>query len=395
MNYSIRAIVTVLLFALLPLSVQAYDFEACYECHEEALNGDSARPFVHSPYRQQQCAECHAAQVPESAPKAAPAKALSAAMRSQRKINWLADSAMADTNHGFLLPGDKLRNTLVVEWHGIDGEFSRHETAIPSLSYLTEVEDSGKPPTISNVQVLKVKRGVFLSVTIGWQTNTLTDALVRYGIQDLSQTSKISKRLGWQHQVVLYNLEPDRTYRFTAVSNDLFGRSQVSEPLTFSTSEPLTVTQPDNPGNLPETRDEAVITSSFQRFGTDYLLELRLEQPASVYIGSREAAREQFFANGSPGAMGGGMNEFHAGLSSEVVISLQACRSCHQTYFAASHPVNVYPKPGMTIPPEYPTLPDGRITCRSCHASHSSDYISLVRKQSRRELCVGCHQDML
>ena len=276
----------------------------------------------------------------------------------------------------------------------IDGQYSRYETPVPSLAYLTEVKDGGKPPTISNVQVLKVQRGVFLSVTVGWQTDTLSDALVRYGIQDLSQTSKISKRLGWQHQVVLYNLEPDRTYRFTAVSRDLFGRSQVSEPLTFSTSEPLEAPQADNPGSRPKSGDETLIASSFQRLGTDYLLELRLQQPASVYIGSREAARQQLLSDEGPGAMGG-EKDFHAGLSSEVVISIQACRSCHQTYYTASHPVNVFPKPGMTVPPEYPTLPDGRISCRSCHASHSGDYQYLVRKSHRRQLCVGCHKDMI
>ena len=394
MNYLIGVILAALISTFQPLSVQAYDFKACSECHEETLNGDSARPFLHSPFTQQQCEKCHAAEISDSSLEVTTAKAPAAVMKNQQKIDWLMDSAMTDTSHGFLLPGDKLKNTLVVERHGTDGEFSRHEISVPSLAYLTEVKDSGKPPIISMVQVLKVQRGVFLSVTIGWQTDTLTDARVHYGIEYLSQTSKPSKRLGWQHQVVLYNLQPDRTYRFTAVSHDLFGRSQVSEPLTFSTSEPLTVTQPDNPGDLPGNGDEASIASSFQRFGTDYLLELKLEQPASVYIGSREAVRQQLSPGESTGAMGG-EKEFHAGLTSEAVISLQACQSCHQAYYTASHPVNVWPKPGMTVPPEYPTLPDGRITCRTCHASHSGEYQYLVRKSHRRELCVGCHQDML
>jgi predicted CXXCH cytochrome family protein len=71
------------------------------------------------------------------------------------------------------------------------------------------------------------------------------------------------------------------------------------------------------------------------------------------------------------------------------------CRNCHQSQSGTTHPVNVLPPPGMIIPPEYPTLADGRITCASCHSTHSSDYEYLAIRAGKRELCVGCHKDML
>jgi len=262
------------------------------------------------------------------------------------------------------------------------------------LATLAEVEDSGRPPVISDVQVLNVKRGIFLSVTIGWQTDTLTDALVRYGDNDLLQTSDPSKRLGLQHQVVLSNLKPNRAYNFSAVAQDLFGRSQVSETLTFSTSKPLTTTQTSIAIKLSGSGNTIGIDSSFKRLGNDYLVELTLDHTASVFIGSLGVPRKQGSSDESTSGLGAD-TEAHVGLSSEAVISMDACHGCHQNQNTATHPVNVYPKPGMTIPLEYPTLPDGRITCNSCHSLHSSDYEMLSRKQRNRELCIGCHVDMM
>jgi predicted CXXCH cytochrome family protein len=303
---------------------------------------------------------------------------------------------MMDTSHAFLLPGDKLGETIVVDVQGADGKFSRREIAVPLLADLAVMGDSHKPPVISGVQVLKVQRGVFLSATIGWQTDSLAFAQVRYGDKELSQTSEQGKRLGRRHEVVLYELQLDRTYRFAAVSSDFFGLRQVSETFEFSTVNPYEAPLPPaTSGNPLEGGTEARLDSGFQRVGADYLLELTLEQPAAVYVGSKGEARQQnVSAESTAGALAAD-DKIHTGLSSQMVISLDACRTCHTDQSRATHPVNVYPKPAMAIPPEYPTLSDGRITCNSCHVPHGSDYEYLSRKARKRELCIGCHKDIL
>lgn len=68
--------------------------------------------------------------------------------------------------------------------------------------------------------------------------------------------------------------------------------------------------------NLLEGEDQAVMASSFKRIGADYLLDIRLKQPASVFIGS-------FAREGLPA------EEFHAGLGSALESSMEACLSCH------------------------------------------------------------------
>jgi predicted CXXCH cytochrome family protein len=388
-----RTIPVILVLAFLPLTVPAYDFKNCDDCHEETLDGDSFRVYQHSPFALQQCGECHAAKIPPPLPKKVKVKDHPAARIDRRKINWLGDSAMTDTGHGFVLPGNILGDTLVVELHAADGQFSRQEIDVPALANLVAVNDSGNPPAITNLQVLKVQRGVFLSATIGWQTDRLTDAQVRYGSEDFSQTSQTGNRFGRRHSVVLHNLQPDKTYQFSVVSTDLFGHSQVSEPLSFSTSRPLNQQAPGS-GNLTANDKPAEVDHHFQRLGSDYLFELELEQPAAVFIGSKGAAGKQNIPVQSATSLEGD-DKSHAGLSSMQVATMEACRSCHRGQNTATHPVNVYPKPGMTIPPEYPTLPDGRITCRSCHETHSSDFEFLTIIGGKRELCIGCHRDMI
>lgn len=368
----------------------AYDFQGCTGCHQNSLDRDAVRNYPHSPFARYQCGDCHAAKTPT--PTAATTNKLPAARNVRKKVKWFGESIMVGTDHDFVLPGNRVGDTLVVESQGENGRFSRKEIAVPALDGLPEAAESGQPPTISKLQVLRVQRGVFLSATIGWQTDTLTDAMVCYGesAQDLSQATSPGKRFGHRHEVVLYQLQPDKTYHFQVVSRDLFGRSKSSEILTFSTSSPM---NKPLPANSLQTSEEIGVSSHFFRLGKDYLLDLALAHPAAVSVGWTGKARNRQVPPKS--AAQAGAEDAHTGLRGEEFISTAVCRNCHPDQNTATHPVNVYPKPGMTIPPEYPTLPDGRITCNSCHNPHSSDYEYLARKPGKKELCVGCHKDML
>ncbi|MFC1843421.1 cytochrome c3 family protein [Thermodesulfobacteriota bacterium] len=391
-------ILPVLALAYLNLPVQASDFQACNKCHERILLEDFSRYSLHSPFANQKCKECHEAEervVPTAKRKPFVAK------KRQQKVKWLGNSTIADTNHGFVLPGDKVGDTLIVEARGTDGAVSRQKIKMPFLADLPGLQDSGRSPAISDVRVLKVDRGVFLKVVIGWQTDTLADALVHYGEKDLSEKSESRKRLGRKHEVILTKLQPDKTYQFVAVSQDLFGRIQTSEPLTFSTSKPMAAVQSKLiiKVNPQRGKEETQIASSFKKLGSDYMLELSLERPAALYVGSTGATRKQELsgqkASTASTAALAKNEESHVGLSSEITVSMSACGSCHKYNSRATHPINVLPKPGMTIPSEYPTLPNGRISCNSCHSLHSSDFEFLTRKRGKRELCVGCHKDMM
>jgi len=294
-----------------------------------------------------------------------------------------------------MFAGDKLGEVLIVELRGQNGKYPRREIEVPLLAEIEPVEEQGGPPEISEVRVLQVKRGVFLTVTVSWRTDTLTDAQVRYGEKELALTSDRSMRLGRFHVVELHDLKPDKTYTFRVISTDIFGRSRTSEPFSFSTAKPMAK---DDTRDMSDAGDkkEVGINSRFRRHGNDYLVELTMTRPVSVFVGSRgdvrkqEAQEEEFPTKGPEEP-----EKSHAGLSEGTLLNIAACRNCHRNQGIATHPVNVLPKPGMTIPPEYQTLPDGRITCATCHSTHGSDYEYLAVRPGRRELCVGCHKDML
>lgn len=382
MNMFLIFCLSLLVFFSQPAYLQALDFQKCQRCHGEDLIKDQSRYFLHAPFAEQKCDACHAAPEPE------PGKDNAQKSDIQKKIKWLRDCSIAYTNHAFRLPGNTLRDTLIVELYGKDHRISRYEISVPSLESLVEIPGTVKAPTISDIEILKVERGAFLSATIRWKTDTLTNAQVGYGFDNISQTTTAGKRYAREHQVVLHNLVPDKTYHFNVISHDLFGRGQISKDVSFSTSDPETAGEPENRQNMLPGEEQIQLSSYFHRLGPDYLLELELQQPASVFIGSKGALLYKPEKPETPDTATDDEDNVHAGLSSAAVISLQACLNCHKKH---SHPLNVPPKMGMIIPPEYPVLPDGRISCASCHAPHGSDHTKLTRKDFQYDLCVGCH----
>jgi predicted CXXCH cytochrome family protein len=385
----IAAISMLLLLTIAGVSaISAADFRICEDCHLERLEFDRGRYYQHQAFATNDCASCHVS-APENPAVGEPVSPSPTAQ--QQRISWLTDSILPGTRHYFLLAGESLRDTLVVSLRDQQGQEVREEIPLPPLNQLDSAEDNGMTPQLVNVRVVEVKRGVFLTVTIAWQTDSLADAEVRYGTAELSQRIDSSGRLGYEHQLVLSQLQPNTNYRYQVISRDLSGRERVSEMLTFSTSRAVARRQSHEP--VVGASSAPAVMVDVRRRGDDYLLEVQLDQPHIVCIGSKGGHVVR------PGDVDDAMNRTrkrpHAGLSDEAWSSMESCRQCHEKNVAASHPVNVLPPPGMVIPAEYPTLADGRMTCASCHAIHGSDREYLTRQRSKRELCVGCHLDML
>lgn len=368
------------------LPAQNADFQQCYECHGQILQDQMSRMVVHVPFMEQNCRVCHMAQ-----PKAAAQDAQKAKQDKPKKIQWLGESLEPDGRHLFLVPGRGMENSLIVEVRKPGGVVSREEILVPAHEVQEPFKDMAQAPVVADVQMLGVERGLFLTATIRWTTNTPSEGRVYYGESELVQRSPLTRRLGYTHQVVLRDLKPGKNYQFQVEATDLFGRSTRATPQSFSTAKPRPATRP---ADIPSTAQVAT-TATFQRFGDDYLVDLSISQPAVVSIGAYEPTdkltQNQLSAEGESARP----DAFHAGLSDQITVSMHVCNDCHQRQVTASHPVNVLPRPDMIIPPEYPTLPDGRITCMTCHQVHGSDYPYRLIKRGQRELCVGCHVNML
>lgn len=74
-------------------------------------------------------------------------------------------------------------------------------------------------------------------------------------------------------------------------------------------------------------------------------------------------------------------------------LSISVCTECHPGFTnTGNHPLKGHNFLKVTIPADYSTGLDGRLTCLTCHGSHASDFRFRTIKSRGKELCVGCHK---
>ncbi|MDH5298203.1 MAG: cytochrome c3 family protein [Desulfobulbaceae bacterium] len=376
-----------------PGGALAADDQECYACHKKMVDEQLRQPYVHKPFLEKRCTFCHGGER-KTRPATAAGQGSDSAKGGEKSspVKWLGESATPATSHWFLIPAASLDRQLVVESRLGSGPPQRQSFTIPALAFLPPVRDNGQPPVISDVRVVEVERGLFLSATIGWRTDEIADSAVLYGTKELSMAAR-DGGFGQEHRMTLVGLKANETYRFAVVSNDLFGNRRVGQTMSFSTAPKGGGAERFVPLPLQDPGGECKVEGEFFKSDGNYVVKLAVSRPATLYVGSAPVRPKSAAGGGGKDTAAAGGS--HPVLSSEFVTQSSVCVSCHGRYLGTlSHPVNALPKKGMVIPPEYPTLPDGRITCMSCHRFHASDREFRLIKSSKRELCIGCHKDM-
>ncbi|GEM_PF-3784136 len=85
----------------------------------------------------------------------------------------------------------------------------------------------------------------------------------------------------------------------------------------------------------------------------------------------------------------------HLPLTDQYFLNVKVCDKCHPDYRGTmSHPVEVFPTPGMQVPEGYSMLADGRMSCQTCHTAHASDTEYRLVRPTQKELCLGCHRNI-
>ena len=387
-RYNFRLMGLILLATSLSAPIQAAavdkDSQVGCRCHQPMVDSILSKPYIHPPFLQKKCLLCHAGD--------AEATSASIAKTSRRPttIKWFEESPTPATVHCFRITNLAPDDVLYIEAGGAASRLPRIRLTIPHLESLPLKKDAERPPAISGIQILSVKRELFLTATIGWHTDTLADATVSYGLDDdLTQKATLTGSLLHDHQMTLVDLKANKTYHFTVSSADLAGQRTVSEVKSFSTSQETEGPTPAEDDFSPEKEEKFVVQSDFFRYGDTYLLQLSSSRPATFYVGvptnQSEERRRGIKENMAD----------HPALSSDLITRSEACLKCHpDSEGKSSHPVNVFPPPGMEIPAEYPTMADGMITCMTCHAPHGSDFEYRLLKRKKRDLCIGCHKEM-
>jgi predicted CXXCH cytochrome family protein len=384
-----------LLFTLTPIAEKS-DAEQpspasdCLKCHNELWRKELAKRYIHAPFLEKQCRGCHAADPlanPEDPGMPVP---------EDEGGRWLEKSLIPATSHWFSFAAANPATMVLEASYGSMIRLHR-EIPLPPLADLTDLTATyGRhPPEISRVKVVEVKKEVFLTASISWRTDRPTGAMITYGVTELRQTTPRNNRLQTEHLETLTNLEQGRTYRFKVIAEDAGGNRTESAIFSFSTA--ATFANPDE-----KTREAdcclAVplgLESNFFRQGDRYLVNITCARPVKIFFNLHDNAKTEKETPEEPEPPDQTPREVrHIITTEEESVTIIVCKGCHRG-ITAHHPVNVFPKKGMRIPADYPTLADGRISCITCHAPHAANRNYLMNKDYRQELCVGCHKSFM
>jgi predicted CXXCH cytochrome family protein len=347
----------------------------CLECHEEEYDSTmESSQYIHAPYIKQQCYKCHINRDVPSAPG-------SGNDTFPDKVHWLDRHDQATSKHTFLIPDDQIDFTLYVEADLEKQLTYKKIIAVPALSSLPILENDRTAPQISDVRVEEIKRGLFLSATIAWKTDEPSSGQVFYGRNDTKSPSEVHT-FSTEHRVTISPLKSKKNYQFFVVSKDWFNNESRSDISSFSTAQPVS-SSPDD--SYTDSDIMLELETRFRSLGDKYLVEISCSRPTTMTIGVNPV-----LSNTAPAEV----PDDHPYLNDKQTTNVTICKGCHPSSFQEnSHPINVRPRRGMLIPPEYPMLPDGRMSCMTCHARHGSNFEFRMIKSSKRELCIGCHKE--
>lgn len=381
-------------FALLSATVtMAGENEECIKCHGKVFNDALNKMYIHSPFLEKKCVTCHIANNKVTSRTGnAGYSSRKNSRKQEKKIKWLKKHYQPALKHWFLLAGTRVDDTLFVQLQGADNKPEVRTLKLPPLEELPKLKDDSHPPEISNIQFLGVKRGVLYSATVVWETDKASDSHILYGTKTLDRKSVRGSVLTRNHLVTISPLKSRKRYQYAVVSEDIFGNKKVSKSYDFQTSK-LKPLQDTAGGEIDNYGRPLKLKLAMFGVGDKYFLTLTTDRPTYMAVGSHRNLR-RIIGQKNTGLSGKTKKFDHPALTSGYELSIAICLNCHQDYEqSSSHPVNVPPKRGMDFPDNYPVLPNGRMTCVSCHSAHGANHEHRMRRPSKRELCIGCHKN--
>jgi len=139
-----------------------------------------------------------------------------------------------ESNYGFLIeadaPEDKFFIIYQTDWN---------EKLAPKLVVTYELTGDVSPPEIRNVSVACTNN----SATIEWDTDEISDSLVRYGTESGNYSYEAyDSAFVTHHNITIRGLESGRTYYFEVVSADMSGNKARSGEYKFKTRSSMPVT---------------------------------------------------------------------------------------------------------------------------------------------------------
>jgi len=132
-----------------------------------------------------------------------------------------------------------------------------------------------EPPDISDVNVEVVSD---TEVRIQWKTDEEADSLVNYGLNEDYGIVRVPSADKTEHEIVLDELDPGRTYHFRVVSSDEDGNQGISADYTVVTSGDSQTGTGEGQYDTPQTTPETTVESQQQTEQTTQEIVEQIQQ---------------------------------------------------------------------------------------------------------------------
>lgn len=366
----------------------------CVSCHQDVYEEGLSNFYQHPSFEEKQCEKCHL----EGSIVSVDSSTLSREILRPVVVSYPEYLA----EHTILLKGLVYRATydITIALQDISGNKVKKEFNGVVPENVEDIRrDDKKPPKISGVEVGPVVKGVFLEVTITWETDEPSTSCVEYGFSDqYGRRTPEDNALVRQHSVNIHELEGGRGYHFRVVSRDIFGNEAVSEDFGFNTgkTQPLPSDIEKKGADQKGNRGLAINRAETFLLNSDLGLYLETTEPSSVrveYLKVEEPSPEE-----EPQVRAVTISEDnHPELreKNSKALTIDACYQyeCHPPEdLGISHPVGIGASEKTKVPDDLPTLEGGVLTCVTCHFPHGGSRRYFARKEITRDICISCHE---
>jgi len=363
------------------------DSTQCLKCHQEMIDAATVKLVIHSPFSQHKCTLCHGVAENQVVSETTEQEDLK---NDSGRMEWLAESFRESTLQVALLPADTCNSELTIKLWYQNREKQQRLIHCPSLETIPTKLGTAQRPTVSLLQLRNYNDQLFTRTTLNWTTNVPCRCQLTYRSDGHEYIEHEDDFYTVVHNQEIRNFNPTNT-QVSILCDDTFDQ-HTQVPFVSLAQLPHRDSKADN--LAPQ--ETANFSVDFKRINDQVEISIATNQPAALALGRVEqqkpTARTEIPQIPEIHSPETNATADHPPLSDKEQVNTTICFQCHkETVEVASHPINVTAPPGMIIPPEYPLLADGRITCMTCHSRHSSSNEARLIKEGKKELCTGCH----
>ncbi len=389
-----------------PASGADVDADAgCRDCHAKELSSKQSRLFVHAPYRDGACGVCHVQgqgpgrkEVTPEVTVVEPSASIPTHIRSV-DVDWIQDCYQPSRHIILPVETTEIQGKLVVEiWDQCRDEH-QYIVPLPPLEQLELLPTHEAAPF--DLSKVTLRRDPIYSDTLVLRCNSSVPLRGKIYLQHADDPGRVVETgsvYQTEIEVSISSLERDTSYSLYLEVHDVSGRTQRSQVYEFDLAHTSAFEEAPRSGGCTLETDMALYRGDCSGVPC-YFFAVEASQPITLSVGTLKSVEPVATSLRGVNEHQGGLipskrPDYHPDMAESRFTNYSACRACHPDFFGPmSHPVDIVPPVGMKVSEELHLLPDGRISCMTCHEIHAGDDHYRLRFKSRQKLCNSCHEN--